>query len=758
MKLIAQLILRFRIPLLLIIVLLTAFFLRYIPRMEMRDDASTWFSEDDSTLIQYREFQDTFEESQFVIVAYTWPRPFADDEIRYLARLTDSLALRPHIRKVISLTNVENIVGTDYGLEIGSLFDGTPGVADVKKRIRRNPFIYGNLISRDFQTVALVLIPERNADENKSFSEFTQKIDKDIKNFLQRETAQTGRQFHVGGELITDAAINELMDSDIGLFFPLSMLISAIFLWIIFRNFAAILFPLLTVFIALIWVLGIKGFVDSPITPVSTTLFALITIIGLANSVHLISQFRLEFNSLHDKKRAVLASLTKAGVPCFFTSLTTAIGFGSLVTSTIPAIYNLGIFAAVGIMSSFFLSLILIPVGLMWRSPKYPNNNNSKLTALDNCLNKIADINEKHRVIVITLFTAVVIFMAAGIPRIRIEGSMLEYLKHSTTLYKDTIFLDRHLSGVSSTEIIITGDTDSFKNPEVLRDIEELQQMLYSHPRVSVCYSVVDYLKMIYRSLNSDDEAYYRIPESSEAVAQCLLMYEISGGEDIEKYITTDYDMVRISVLSRQMDDIQNNQLFDIINDYLKNHFEEFDVQVTGFNYLVNQLTGNIIGTQITSLRTAFIVILILMLGVFGLKLGLLSILPNIFPVVFILGLMGWAGFRLNMATAIIASVAIGIVVDDTIHYFTHFKYEYQRAGDINRAMRSALVSVGRALIFTSLILTTGFLIFILSETRILMDFGILASIAIFTALLGDLFIGPVLLSSLDVLRKRFRK
>lgn len=126
-------------------------------------------------------------------------------------------------------------------------------------------------------------------------------------------------------------------------------------------------------------------------------------------------------------------------------------------------------------------------------------------------------------------------------------------------------------------------------------------------------------------------------------------------------------------------------------------------------------------------------------------------------PLLLIIGLIK-AGFRLNMATAIIASIAIGIVVDDTIHFFTHFKYEYRNTGDIHHAMRAALTGVGRALIFASLILMTGFLIFILSDTRILMDFGILAGIAIFTALLGDLFIGPILLSSIDVLRKRFKK
>jgi len=757
-RIVANFILRFQLPLLLIAGLTGAFFLRYIPGTEMSEDVSTWFNDNDSVLIEYRDFQDTFNESQFLMVAYEWNPPFSGSELSYLSLLTDSLAKLPHIRDALSLTTVENISGTDYGLEIGALFDDDLPVTEVISNIRRHPFVYGNLISRDFHSVAIMLILEQNDDDTRSLSEFNQEVDTNLRNLLLAETARTGRQFHLGGELINNAAIEIMMERDIRLFFPLSMVISAVFLWLIFRNIFAILSPLLTVFLALVWVIGLKGYCESPITPVSTTLFALITIIGIANSVHLISQFRLEYAQRPDRKAAVLAGLTKAGTPCFFTSLTTAIGFGSLVTSSIPGIADLGIFAAIGIMSSYLLSIILIPAGLLRFPPPKPDSVTKQSNLTHTLLNKIADLNERYPLWVSAIFGIIVIVMALGIPRIRIEGSIIEYLKTGTRLYQDTQFLDRHLSGVSSTEIIIEGIPDCFKNPDLLTEIEAFQQEIAAHPRVSVSYSVTDYLKMIYRALNSDEDAYYRIPETRDAVAQCLLMYEISGGTEIEKYISNDYSMARISIITKQMNDQESNRLFALIDDFSDNHFTEYRVRKTGFDYLVNQLTRRIIATQITSLRTASAIILLLMLIIFGLRLGLLSLLPNVFPVVFILGLMGWAGFRLNMATAIIASVAIGIVVDDTIHFFTHFKYEYRKTGDIHRAMRAALTGVGRALIFASLILMTGFLIFILSDTRILMDFGILASIAIFTALLGDLFVGPVLLSSIDVLRKRFKK
>jgi len=762
MERISQWIIKARIPILIGILILTILALPFIPTLEMKEDETTWFPANDSILTIYRNFKDSFEASEFVIIAYSWKNPFSPEEVQYLTDLSDTLSQIPNIREVISLANVEDIIGTSEGLEVKNLLpteNSKPlDIAAIKSRIKQNPFVYGNLIARDFNTVAIMLIQERNTDASGYSSEYNRAINDSINNIIKKETVRTGYHFHIGGQMITDTEISFLMQRDIQIFFPLSMLISAIFLILIFRNAVSIIFPLLTVFISLIWVIGLKGFLNSPITPVSTTLFALITIIGLANSIHLISQFRIEYANLRDKHQAVIAALKKAGSPCFFTSLTTAVGFGSLITSPIPAIYDLGVFAAFGIMISFLLSILLIPISLLWLRPGSLVSFQREPAAVKHLLTKIAKINEHYRWSVILVFSALTIIMAAGIPRIQIEGSMVEYLKPKTRLYQDTRFLDNRLSGVSNTEIIISGMEDTFKNPGVLSEIEALQIQLAAVPQVSISYSMVDYLKMINRTLNSEDPKYYTIPETPEGIAQCLLMYEISGGSEIEKYVTADYAAARISVITKQTNESQNRHLFRTINSFLKTHLTGLHIQVTGIDFLVNRITQRIIITQANSLRTAFIIILILMLLIFGIKLGLLSILPNIFPVVFFLGLMGWANFRLNMATAIIASVAIGIVVDDTIHYFTHFRHEYRLSRDIHIAMRTALIKVGRALVFTSLVLATGFLIFIFSQTRILLDFGILSSIAVFTALLGDLFIGPVLLSTFDVMRKKFKK
>lgn len=750
---IGRFILKYRLILMILIAIITVIALRFVPKLKLEDDESTWFSRSDPILKIYDDFKTYFEGSDLIVVAYELPQPFTEDNIPYLTELTARLARLPYVEETVSLTTVEDIVGTEAGLEIEPLIGGNDiNVSDLYRRIERHPLIFGNLISTDFRTVAILLNQQNLDRHDKPLGEMTQELNRALKILLKNEKQRTGYRYVFGGEMITDGEISLMMEHDMSVFFPLSMLLSGIILFLIFRNLASVLIPLLTVLIALIWILGLKGALDSPITPVSTTLFALITIIGLANSIHLISHFRLEFRRSGLHKEAILKSYQKAGRPCLFTSLTTAVGFGSLLVSSIPAIHNLGAFAAVGILCAFILSLILLPLATYGFNTRKTARRTINTQLL---LNSIGNYNVSHWRTILVISLATIILLLLGIPRIEIEASIIEYLKPSTQLYQHVKYLDQHLMGVSNTEIVIRGKEGDFKNPETLQKIEALQEIAAAHPRVAVTYSMVDYLKLIYRALNEDAKDFYRIPDSREAIAQSLLLYEISGGEELENYVTLEYDVARISIISKQMNNEERKALLNDIRHSLKDQFRNFHYDITGIEYLIDELTNQIILTQINSLRTAFVIILIIMLIFFGIRGGLVSIVPNIFPIIFVLGLMGWLHFRLNMATAIIASIAIGIVVDDTIHFFTHFRYALESERDPVAAMQAALLSVGQALIFSSAVLIIGFLIFLLSKTTILVDFGILASVAIFTALTGDLCVGPILLIKFPVFPRR---
>ncbi len=750
--------LNYRVVLIILIVLVTVVCSFFLPDLRMEDDEKTWFSERDELLITYNEFKENFMGGDFAVIAYKTESALSESELRYCAHLTEAFGAVPYVTKITSLTSAEDIIGTEEGMEVRTLVEGTC-LSDVEKRtvmerIERNPFFEGNLISLDHSVVGIVLslyIPE--ADET-AHSDVSKEIARAIGTVLEEEQQETGREFSLGGTVITDSEIGSMMERDIAKFFPLSLLLVSLVLIVIYRNFNTFFFPLLTVLISLVWTLGVMGMLKLPITPVSTSLFALITVIGIADSVHLISHYRLELPRFKDKKAALLETYQRAGLPCLFTSITTAVGFGSLGISSIPAIRNLGFFAGFGIMSAFILSMILVPFGLLLTKSRLASPKSMESGFVTKVLKGIGTFNVRFPFLVIAVWVIVVAVMLVGIWQIRVEGSMLNYLKHSSTLRKDAKFLDTNMSGVSSTEIIIRGEADLFKEPEMLARIDRFQESMRTNPKVTLSYSIADYLKLINRAMNNDDDAFSVIPDSREAVAQSLLLYEISGGAEIEDYVTIDYDMARISLRTQQMSDSERKALIKNAQELVHELFGEYETEVTGIDNLIYMVTQRIIVTQTRTLGLAFLIILGLMLLLFGFRGGLASILPNIFPVVFVLGLMGYGGFYLNVATSIIASIAIGIVVDDTIHYFSHFKHELAVLGNREEAMKSSLQKVGRALMATSLVLTLGFSIFLLSDSKILMDFGILSCAAIIMALLGDLFIGPVLLSKLRIFNR----
>ncbi len=749
-------ILSYRVFIVIAILALTGLFLFHPSNLNIEADETTWFAKGDNTLKVYDEFIDYFVSDEFVIVSYETSDPFSKQEIAYLSYLANELEAEvPYVDEAINLTTIDDIVGTTGTLEVKPLIRSAPTTDEeckaLRERIDLNPLFNGNLISEDGKTVGIALRIVRNGDE--PGSETSQEIATSIRAVLKQEHESTGKRFYFGGGPITHASMLGMLQGDMRKFFPLSLLLTGVVLFFIFRGFSNVLFPLISVFLSLVWTLGLKGLLGSPITPVSTTLFALITVIGVANSVHFISHYRIEIPRLKDKRKALLATYEQAGKPCFFTSLTTAIGFGSLTVSSIPAIRSLGIFAGFGIMSAFLLSMTIVPLGLLVIKTRAQKEKEHKI--MGRILVSIGRFNLHYPRLVLILSLSIIIGMGVGILKIHTEGSMLDYFKKGSEIRDSAEFLDAHLTGISSTEVVIYGTRDTFKEPGVLEKIEELQRVAEDQSKVSTSFSMVTYLKLINRALHGDDQAYYRIPPTKKAVAQSLLLYEFSGGSGIEDYVTRDYGTARISIRTRQMSESEKKALLARIEDYANNHLSAFRVEVTGWDRMTHAVTESIILTQIRSLGLSMLVITALMILLFGIKGGLTSILPNIFPIAFVLGLMGHAGFSLNMATAIIASIAIGIVVDDTIHYFSHFRYELWETGDRKEAMVDSLERVGKPLCFTSVILAIGFSIFLFSGSSILVDYGILSSTAVLAALAGDLFIGPVLLSRLSVFKRR---
>ncbi|MFH1422078.1 MAG: MMPL family transporter, partial [Planctomycetota bacterium] len=579
---------------------------------------------------------------------------------------------------------------------------------------------------------------------------------KAVNKIVSKEKAETKRKFYVAGKPIIHYENNASIFREAIRFMFLDSVLIFVFLFLIFRRLPEVIISFLPVSITVIWTLGIASLFNITFTSVGTILGPIIMIAGVGDAMHIISHYLQEKQNLQDNTKAVLKTIAKAGGPCFFTSLTTAIGFSSLLISDIAPVRETGLLLAFGVITAYLITMLLIPNILLIIPVKAKKLYQNKIfNFTDRLLNRIGDLNLRKGNMIIALSFIITALFAVGLFKINVRLKFVDNFKKHSSIKKSYNFVDKNLSGAETIEIVIKGKEDSFKNPENLLIIERLDKLLVSKKYITVVNSINDYLKLINKALHEDNDEYYKIPDTKNSIAQSLLLYEMSGGEKIKDYLTEDYSTARISARTTGIP----YKEFNILKKEIAEHFQEtFSVNITGTIQIWKTLSSNFVSSLVKSFTLSFLIIFGIMSLIFGWKAGILSIVPNIFPIIISMGLMGFVKIDLNLATATIAAVILGIVVDDTIHYFTHFRHELLYSSNHEEAMKKALFSVGKAMIFTSIILSSGFFVFIFSETTNATFFGVLSSIGIIAALICDLFVGPVLLVKFKVFKASLKK
>ena len=738
---------RWRYVLIAVITLVSVLSCLSLTELETREDESTWMDEDDRARVDYDRFRDLFGSDRFIVVAYETPDAFRRSEIEYLDYLTMRLDGLPHISEVTSLTTLEEGVVTRSGSVTRQFLRCADAPCterernELENRIAGNPFVDGILISGDRHMLAIFLKVESTLD-GATYRAITDALQVS----LDYETRLTGRHFYYGGGPVYDAKINAIMERDVKVFTPLVLLLSGVVLYMLFRSWRAVTLTLLAVILAMIWTFGLKATTASPVTPVSTTLVALIIIIGVANSVHFISHYRLELSRSPSTEQAMLHTFSRAGPPCFLTSLTTAIGFASLMVSDIPLIRHLGMYAGFGILSAFALTIVLLPAGL--RGVNVPTAMGKERSRI---WSSTGSFVVQHSRMVIIGWMVLAALVALGILKVQVEPSMTEYLKPDSAVRQAADVIDERLAGSSSIELLLEGPSGSFEDASVLREIDRLQNSIENRAHVAKSTSPVDFMEQ----LNDG-----HLPGSDIAAERAFIhLTQSDVGAFQEYYVAGDVDSVRVSLRTKQMQLIQRESIVREVEEFAHENLAGFSLTVTGGEGLVNEITVDVVRTQVLSVVIAVTVILALMLLFFGPRGAMAAILPNVTPIVILFGIMGLAGFELNIATITVAAICIGLVVDDTIHYFSHFRRLVAQTGDPDTAAVEALHEVGTALAFTSLTLAVGFCVFTLSESAFLVQFGVLAMIALITAFGADITMGPAILSRYSVFgRKAFRR
>lgn len=745
-------------------------------RVETDTSYEAYFDEGDATYRAYEAYREDFGSDEVAYIGYELPGvehgPWNLDAMRRLESLTRALEDVPFVYEVTTLANAELTRGLPDGIEISKIWDEMPETQEELLELRElylgKRLLVGGIINAEADFGAIILEMDRSStdppeeivwDEARGADDlenvYPQVSDQAISRILARPEYE-GFRFYYSGDVPLNAYYNRIMTREPLMLLGISLALVSATLLFFFRSWVAVLMPALVLVLSFVMMLGLMGVMGWKIGLTFLSTPPLLMAIGVAHSVHILSEFRARFVARRDRRTALVEALYLVGTPCLLTSLTTSVGFLSMSFVPIKSIAESALYTAGGVMAAFLLSLTLLMALLSFgsRTPREKTRSvGSPRTArgagMVRLLDRVAELNIRHRRALITGFGLFSLFCAVGATRIEVDSNWLEDFWSDAPIRVETIRVDDEMGGTTNIIYLFdSGESDAIKEPAVLREIERLQELADEEAwLVRKSYSIVDIVKDLNQVFHEGDPTFHRIPETRQEVAQYLLLYESSGGEEVEEYVSTDYRRANLELRLRLAPTTATSRLVARLDEALEaSPLVHTERSLTGIGALWLKLMDHIVTSQIQGFLIAFSVITLMMIAIFqSVRIGLISMIPNLTPVLVALGAMGWLGISLDYNKVMIAAIAIGISVDDTIHLMSRFHHEFERHGRYVTALRESLGDVGRALVITSIALVLGFLVFGGSELRSQATFGGLLASAIVTALVADFFFMPAL-------------
>ena len=590
--------------------------------------------------------------------------------------------------------------------------------------------------------------------------------------------------YPVGSTALVDLTIDTMVQA--GLLLLLMIVIVIGLLWTLFHSASAVIWSVLAIVISNLWVVGGAVWLGYSVSQMVSLTVMLVLAVGIADCVHVMSTYLYYRRKDYDHESAMRTSYSKVGVPILLTSITTMAGMMALTINAMSQFQFFGIVSALGVGMAFLFTVYFLPILMdLWHPqihPKTPKTTTGFvriITApmrllswankasglkwllsavwLQPLLDKIPNFVAKRPVTISAIFLVVFIATLMGMTKVRIDTNLVELFKDDTPLAKAYTIVDKEMMGTGSMEVMIKmGQSDALTDPEVLKAIEALQTTLETKygDYVLRTYSLADLVKDTNRIMFDDRPELAIIPDDQQAVNQLLFLFNNANPKDRSALVSDDYSQTHISVGLKNVGSYEYSLFFDDMKKDIDDAFgglevkyPELNANVTGTMAMIMRLSDQLSVQQFKSLAFALLIISAIMVVTLGsVQAGLLSIIPNLIPATLTFGIMGWFGVPLDTDTLMIAPVIIGIAVDDTIHFITHYRMAMVEHRDMNRALKSAISEVGQAVTFTTLILGCGFFMLTFSDYLGLAKMGGFGALAIFVALLCDLLLLPALI------------
>ena len=780
--------------LVLIGVFLCSSFLGYqILSLQFDTSNEGFLHEDDNTLKVYNDFREQFGRDDMLALAIYSEDIFSAAFLQKLKTLHAELKETvPHLNDITSLINVRNTIGEGDTLFVDDLLRDFPETKEefesLRNRTLGNPLYINQYISEDglYTTVLIESDVYSMVSEDDLLSGFdevspakgpntsasaTYLSDRENDEFVEavhrvvKKHQDSDFLIYTAGPPVNLHAIKYFLQKDVKQFLLLAVLVIGTCLFFMFRRISGILLPLLVVALSLASTVGLMSFLGVSFKLPTSILPSFILTVGVGASVHILSLTYQSMRNGASQHQAIVGSFVHSGFAIVMTSLTTAAGLASFAMAEVAPIADLGKFSAIGVMISLVYTFTFLPA-IISLLPLRQKKNKRVLqeTVIDKILDFLAEFAIRRHRLVIAVAATIFIIGAIGVSKVMFSHDGLLWLPKDLDIRKATEVIDNELNGSVVLEVILdTGKENGLYNRDVLLKIDSVNKALQEEyqdkdPFIGKTMSVTTILKEIHQALHENDPDYYKIPENEKLIPQEFLLFENSGSDDLQNVVDSQFRQARITLKVPWRDALIYIPFIENVKKRFDTAFsrqsvddgDEMTITVTGIMSLFGRIIHAAMYSAAQSYGIALVVITVLMILLLGdLKLGLICMIPNLGPIFTVLGIMGWLSIRLDMVTMLIASIVIGIAVDDTIHFMYNFKRYFTKTADVAEAVRATFDTAGRAMLTTSVVLATGFFIFMFASMNILFYFGLLAGAAIIIALAADLLLAPALMAVL---------
>ncbi|WP_017729922.1 efflux RND transporter permease subunit [Nafulsella turpanensis] len=747
--------------LLLLLSVLTLLFLYGGSRLRFDYNFENFFPTGDKDLEFFLEYRKLFEnDNDYLLIGIRNEEGiFEEDFLQKLEVVTqqiDSLGLS---EQVLSITNLVNPVAGPFGLL-------QPKVVQVNApenyhqdslEIYENEQLVGTLVAENIPAVSILVRHE-------------QMISKKEADLLMQQINQILGQYtfdevHLAGKAKAQAVYIQKMQQEMLIFVSASMLLVILFLAIAYRSFWGVWVPLLVVLLTAVWIAGFMGLTGKMLDVMMVLLPTIMFVVGMSDVVHILTKYIEELRNGKSKVAALRVTFREVGLANLLTSLTTAVGFLTLLTASIPPIRDFGLYTAIGVFMAFILAFTLLPaILLLMKKPKVADRERNRLL-WTNMLRRLFGWVLNHRGLIVILAASVISIAIFGISRLEINTFLLEDVRENDPLRQDFFFFDEHFGGSKSIEmaILVQDNSKGIYNKAVLQEVGKMEEHLREEFGVRNIVSPLTLAKSINKALNGGMQSYFSLPEEEAAFKRIQRMAEAIPKErqpiplsaDSLALAQSQLSSMKVGAVGRisgKMPDIGSrltNQKVLKMEQFIEENInpELVRFRLTGTSMLIDKNANYLVNNMLQGLTIAFVVIAAIAGLLFrSLRMIIITLIPNIIPLLMVAGIMGLSGIYLKMSTSIIFTIAFGIAVDDTIHFISKFRIELGKGKSVLYALKNTFLYTGKAILITTIILAGGFLTLILSSFGGTFYTGLLVSMTLIFAVVADLLLLPVLI------------